>query len=168
MNTTANVSAQILCSNPRTSRRRFSYAIPPPKTGSRQPQPQQHGGHRTQQLLQGVAATSDLLKSCIRARENLGAAKTTILRAREKEARKPPRPTRPMMVLHGGSWEETRGAPDWRDWPAVDTGGGVGKVAAAMEAALPLAKEFSEKMMELADVVPELSRALVSVTEVRV
>lgn len=90
-----------------------------------------------------------------------------IMRAREEDARKPARPTRPMMVLHGGTWEETAGAPDWGEWPAVDAGGGGEKVAAAMEAALPLAEEFSEKMSELAEVVPELSRTLVSLTEVR-
>lgn len=36
-----------------------------------------------------------------------------------------------------------------------------------MEAALPLAEEFSEKMTELAGAVPELSRSLVRLTEVR-
>ena len=132
--------------------------------------PSQHGGSHTQHLLRGVAATSDLLKGCIRAREALGAAKTKILRAREEqESRKPPRPTRPMMVLHGGSWGETGGAPDWREWGTVGAARGAEgeRVAAAMQEALPLAEEFSEKMLELAGVVPELSRSLVSLTEVK-
>lgn len=74
-----------------------------------------------------------------------------------------------MVVLCGGSWEDQPGGVrDWREWPMVNDGGGGGeKVAAAMEAALPLAREFAERMAELAGVVPELSRSLVGLTEVR-
>lgn len=122
-------------------------------------------------LLQEVAGSSDLLKDCIRAREALGTAKLRILRDRD-EARKASRITRSpsAILLHGGSWEDC----DWDDDDdaraaknVAGVPGGDGEESAAMTAALPLAQEFADKMMELASVVPGLSRSLVELTAVR-
>lgn len=157
-----------------------SYPPPPPPlaattatTARRRNQQQQHQqqqrDHHLHQLLRGVAGTSDLLKGCIWAREDLGTAKLRILRSREDKGRPPPRPTPPAMVLHGGSWEEAGGALNGREWPTICSGRGEQRgeeVAAAMEAALPPAQEFADRMAELAAVAPELARSLVGLTKV--
>ncbi len=165
-------------------------------------------GHPMQRLLQGVAGTSDgLLMDCVRAREDLGVAKTRILRARERErdrearqaTRARPTPPSAVVVLQGddGRWVERGGSSsgdggggggggggDGGD-PGTGTGGGrrreygwsgaaagergeVGEEeVAAMAAALPAAREFADKMAELAAVVPGLSKSLVDLTAVR-
>lgn len=139
-----------------------------------------------QRLLQGVAATSDdLLKNCIRAREDLGAAKTRILRARERdrEAREAVRgrttPAHAMMMMpkaDDGRWGERGGGSSgdgggggagWGGSAAVERGEAGEEEMAAMAAALPPAREFADKMAELAAVVPGLSKSLVDLTAVR-
>lgn len=139
--------------------------------GGRQQQQQRQVGDNMHRLLQDVAGSSDLLKDCIRAREALGTAKLRILRDRD-EARKVSRITRSpsAILLHGGSWEDC----GWDDDDDVRAGKNVagvpgddGEESPAMAAALPLAQEFADKMVELASVVPGLSRSLVELTAVR-
>lgn len=136
----------------------------------RQQQQQRQGGDNIHRLLQEVAGSTDLLKDCIRAREALGTAKLRILRDRD-EARKASRTTRSpsAILLHGGSWEDC-GWDDDDDARArknvAGVPGGNGEESAAMAAALPLAQEFADNMMELASVVPGLSRSLVELTTV--
>ncbi|CAB1101793.1 unnamed protein product [Ectocarpus sp. CCAP 1310/34] len=119
-------------------------------------------------LLQQVAGSSDFLKDCIHARETLGTAKLRILRDRD-EARKVSRITRSpsAILLHGGSWEDC-GWDDDDDARAGSSVTGVpgddGEESPAMAAALPPAQEFADKMVELASVVPGLSRSLVELT----
>ncbi|CAN0259561.1 unnamed protein product [Ectocarpus sp. 6 AP-2014] len=134
----------------------------------RQQQQQRQVGDNMHRLLQEVAGSSDLLKDCIRAREALGTAKLRILRDRD-EARKVSRITRSpsAILLHGGSWEDC----GWDDDDDVRAGKNVagvpgddGEESPAMAAALPLAQEFADKMVELASVVPGLSRSLVELT----
>lgn len=143
----------------------------PKKAGDGKQQQHQHqGGHHMQHLLQGVAGTSDLLKGCILAREDLGAANIGILRAREetREASSRRRRVRgPASAMHGGSWE--RGDGSGLEGVGVDAGreSGQGEELAAMAAALPLSREFADKMAELAAVVPGLSSSLVDLTAVR-
>ncbi|CBJ32008.1 expressed unknown protein [Ectocarpus siliculosus] len=134
----------------------------------RQQQQQRQVGDNMHRLLQEVAGSSDLLKDCIRAREALGTAKLRILRDRD-EARKVSRITRSpsAILLHGGSWEDC----GWDDDDDIRAGKNVagvpgddGEESPAMAAALPLAQEFADKMVELASVVPGLSRSLVELT----
>ncbi|CAN0086048.1 unnamed protein product, partial [Ectocarpus sp. 4 AP-2014] len=134
----------------------------------RQQQQQRQGGDNMHRLLRQVAGSSDCLKDCIRAREALGTAKLRILRDRD-EARKVSRITRSpsAILLHGGSWEDC-GWDDDDDARAGKNVTGVprddGEESPAMAAALPLAQEFADKMVELASVVPGLSRSLVELT----
>ncbi|CAN0468373.1 unnamed protein product, partial [Ectocarpus sp. 12 AP-2014] len=134
----------------------------------RQQQQQRQGGDNMHRLLQQVAGSSDLLMDCIRAREALGTAKLRILRDRD-EARKVSRITRSpsAILLHGGSWEDC-GWDDDDDARAGNNVTGVprddGEESPAMAAALPLTQEFADKMVELASVVPGLSRSLVELT----
>lgn len=130
-------------------------------------------------MLQEVAGTSELLKSCILAREKLGAAKMRILGAREerREAstssrrrrtrRRTETPDSPtvaaMQQQQGGSWEDGGGGSEM-DLGGVERGE---EELAALAAALPLSREFADKMAELAAVAPGLSRSLVGLTAVR-
>lgn len=138
-----------------------------------QQQEQPKGGDRLKTLLREVARSEELLKDCIHVREELGAAKMKIMRARE-EARQTSRTRRSPCSLEfdGESWDWSDGV----DFGGVEDSGRFGsdtanvgeeqEQLAAMAAAAPLVRDFADKMEELANVAPELSRSLAELTAV--
>ncbi|CAM9618650.1 unnamed protein product [Scytosiphon promiscuus] len=137
-----------------------------------QQQGQQQGGRRLRSLLRKVAGYDELLKDCIQAREELGAAKMKTMRARE-EARQATRArgTPSSLVFDGESWDwsnadDSDGADgiDWFEAETAASGGTEREELAAMAAAGPLVGKFADKMEELANILPDLSRSLVELT----
>lgn len=130
-------------------------------------------------LLMRVAEASKVLEGCVDARTLLGAAKAKILRAREKDHRDSP--LAPLATatatfntageggsnggigFNGGNCGNGDGSGHGND----NDGDGHGEEEiASMRVAVPLARDFADKMAELAEVGPGLSRLLVGLTEV--